>query len=253
MTPVKSWAARHFSRAVAPALLSFLVALVPAPALADQFKMAADNAQVDCIVSRNELTRISLIGDQFASLNKIAGGTPYNDFSVVNEPSRGDIYLSVPQGFAPQRLTFFGTTKSGFVYKFVCEVRDIEAQQVFVTNPALAEPKAREWEDRTPTRTTAVRLIQAMATNESVDGYEIRQPTGAVKSIAGLNVRLISEYRGGRYVGRAFRVENKTPNAVRLTEEDLAPAGTLAISIQDEQLASGGVTMVWVVVPKGGE
>ena len=70
------------------------------PVLADQFRMAADNARVECTASKKELTRISLVGDQFASLNKVATGVPYNDFSVVNEPTRGDIYLSVPDTYA---------------------------------------------------------------------------------------------------------------------------------------------------------
>lgn len=222
-----------------------------APASADQFKMAADNAQVDCIVSRKELTRISLVGDQFASLNKLGGGSPYNDFSVQNDPGRGDIYLSVPEGFAPGRVTFFGTTKKGFVYKFVCGVQDIEAQQVFVTNPALAEPKAREWEDASPTRTSAVRLISAMANNATVGGYQVRQPAGSARSVAGLSVRLLSEYRGSRFVGKGFLVENASSKPVRLTEEQLSPAGTLAIAIQQADLEPGQSSMVWVVGPQG--
>lgn len=222
-----------------------------APAKADQFKMAADNAQVDCVVSRKELTRISLVGDQFAALNKLGGGSPYNDFSVQNDPGRGDIYLSVPEGFAPGRVTFFGTTKKGFVYKFVCGVQDVEAQQVFVTNPALAEPKARQWEDSSPTRTSAVRLISAMANNASVDGYQVRQPAGSARSVAGLSVRLMSEYRGSRFVGKGFRVENASSKPVRLTEDQLSPAGTLAIAIQQPDLEPGQATMVWVVGPQG--
>ena len=221
------------------------------PAKADQFKMAADNAQVDCVVSRRELTRISLVGDQFASLNKLGGGSPYNDFSVQNDPGRGDIYLSVPEGFAPGRVTFFGTTKKGFVYKFVCGVQDVEAQQVFVTNPALAEPKAREWEDASPTRTSAVRLISAMANNATVEGYQVRQPAGSARNVAGLSVRMISEYRGSRFVGKGFRVENSSSKPVRLTEDQLSPPGTLAIAIQQPVLEPGQSTMVWVVGPQG--
>jgi conjugal transfer pilus assembly protein TraK len=82
--------------------LAATLGLSPAPAFADQFQMAADNARVPCAVSRRELTRFSLVGDQFAALNKIAAGTPYNDFSVTHDPLRGDIYLSVPDGFAPR-------------------------------------------------------------------------------------------------------------------------------------------------------
>ena len=92
------------------------------PALADQYRMAGDNARVECVASKKDLTRISLVGDQFASLNKVATGVPYNDFSVVNEPVRGDIYLSVPETYAAKTINFFATSKKGYVYKFACTV-----------------------------------------------------------------------------------------------------------------------------------
>src|SRR3546814_8613399 len=61
-----------------------------------------------------------LVEDEFASVSKISTGNPADDFSVVNEPVRGDIYLSVPDGFARPALSFFATSKRGYVYKFVC-------------------------------------------------------------------------------------------------------------------------------------
>ena len=94
-------------------------------------------------VSARELTRISLIADAFASVSKITTGYPYNDFTVTNEPVRGDIYISVPNGFAPGRVTFFATSKKGFVYKFTCKVAGDEAEQVFVSNPAIAGERAQ--------------------------------------------------------------------------------------------------------------
>ncbi len=55
---------------------SFLIAalLAGSPVYADEFRQAADNGRVDCTVSKRELTRISLIGDQFASVSKISSG-----------------------------------------------------------------------------------------------------------------------------------------------------------------------------------
>jgi conjugal transfer pilus assembly protein TraK len=229
------------------------LAAMPVPALADQFKMAADNAKVECVASRRDLTRISLVGDQFAGLQKMAGGSPYNDFSVVNEPVRGDIYLSVPEGFAPAAINFFATTKKGYVYKFVCQVQDTEAQQVFVTNPALAEQDARQWEDETPLRSTAVRLIQAMATNATVEGYRLRQPAGMSSNLGPLGLTLIAEYRGAQLLGKSIRITNRSSAPVTLSEAALAPTGTLAVTFASPTLAAGESTMMWLVGPNGGE
>lgn len=227
--------------------LEVLAVSIAAPALADQYRMAGDNARVECIASKKELTRISLVGDQFASLNKVATGVPYNDFSVVNEPVRGDIYLSVPETYAAKAINFFATSKKGYVYKFICEVAGVEAQQVFVTNPALTDTKAREWEEETPVQTTAMRLIKAMATMATVEGYEIRQPTTMPVSVGQLSVRLIAEYRGAAFVGKSLRIENKGTAPIVLREADLAPQGTLAVTIAKPDLAPGEATSAWLV------
>ena len=92
-------------------------------------------------------------------VSKISTGTPYNDFAVTNEPVRGDIYVSVPETYAARAISFFATTKKGFVYKVACRVEQIPATQVFVTNPAIAKIQAADWESQTPIETSAVRLI----------------------------------------------------------------------------------------------
>lgn len=221
------------------------------PAHADQYRMAADNARVECVASKKELTRISLVGDQFASLNKVATGVPYNDYSVVNEPVRGDIYLSVPETYAGKTVNFFATSKKGYVYKFVCQVAAVEAQQVFITNPGLAQAKAREWEEQTPVQETAVRLIQAMATSATVAGYEVRQPNSSPAMVGQISVRLIAEYRGAAMLGKVLRVENKSAGPVTLREADIAPQGTYAVTIATPELQAGQATIAYLVGQNG--
>jgi conjugal transfer pilus assembly protein TraK len=233
--------------------LQALALSIAAPALADQYRMAADNARIECTASKKDLTRISLVGDQFSSVSKISTGAPYNDFSVVNEPVRGDIYLSVPETYASATINFFATSKKGYVYKFVCQVSGIEAQQVFITNPALTQTKAREWEEETPVQTTAMRLIKAMATMATVEGYEIRQPNSMPGAVGPLSVRLIAEYRGAALTGKALRIENRGTAPVVLREADLAPQGTLAVTIAKPELAPGEATSAWLVGNGGGQ
>lgn len=236
---------------------SLLLALLSAsatPAVADQYKMAADNSRVDCQVSRKELTRISLVGDEFASVSKVSTGTPFNDFSVVNEPVRGDIYVQVPDAYAPPSISFFATSKRGYVYKFVCTMAQVEAQQVFVTNPAIATAKARDWEQETSPRDTAVRLIQAMAADAIVEGYEVRQTSALPTKVGDLSVRLISEYRGAALVGKTLRIENRGAAPVPVNASLVMAGGSLAASVADadEVLAPGEATVAYVVQSNGG-
>ena len=232
--------------------VKLIAALLPAlaaasPLYADQYKQTADGGAIDCIVSKRELTRVSLIGDQFASVSKISTGYPYNDFAVTNEPVRGDIYLSVPDTYAAATISFFATTKKGFVYKFGCRAEPVDAQQIFINNPALAKFDAADWETETPRSEAAVRLIQAMANNQTVPGYAIRQASAPPSRVGDLEVQLIAEYRGSGLLGKVIRLTNKSAEQLDLTERDIAPRDSIAVSLATSTLKSGASTTAYLV------
>jgi conjugal transfer pilus assembly protein TraK len=218
---------------------------------ADQFKQAADGAGIECTVSARELTRFALINDQFASVSKISTGTPYNDFAVTNEPLRGDIYVSVPETYAARSISFFATTKKGYVYKVACRVEPIEAAQVFITNPAIATSQAANWESETPLDTSAVRLVQAMANDRTIEGYEVRQSTALPARVGDLEIQLVADYRGANLAGKVIRITNRGRKSITLAERDLAPRDTLAVSIVNPALDPGSSTTAFVVGANG--
>lgn len=232
------------------AFAASLLALA-SPALADQFKESADGGTIACSVSARELTRFALIGDQFASVSKISSGYPYNDFAVTHEPVRGDIYVSVPETFAAARISFFATTKAGYVYKFSCSIDRIEAAQVFITNPAIAKGDAGAWERQTSQDEAVVRLVQAMAAQQALPGFEISQPAALPSRVGALEVQLIAEYRGAALAGKVVRLANRSAKALTLSEKDLAPIGALAVSIAQGTLKPGASTTAYLVGANG--
>lgn len=238
------------------AKLRIILALLPllaaaSPLHADQYKQTADGGAIDCTVSKRELTRVSLIGDQFASVSKISTGYPYNDFAVTNEPVRGDIYLSVPDTYAAATISFFATTKKGFVYKFSCRAEQVDAQQIFITNPALAKSEAADWEAETPREEAAVRLIQAMANNQTVTGFVIRQVAAKPTRIGNLEVQLVAEYRGSSLLGKVIRLTNKGGELLELAEREIAPRDSVAVSLSTSTLKSGATTTAYLVGASG--
>ena len=122
---------------------------------------------------------------------------------------------------------------------------------MFVTNPGLAQAKAKEWEEQTPVQETAVRLIQAMATSATVDGFEVRQPNSTPTMVGSLSVRLIAEYRGASMLGKVLSVENKGTTPVTLKEADLAPQGTYAVTIATPAIGPGQSTVAYLVGQNG--
>lgn len=228
-------------------------AALAAPAHADQFKQAADGSAIECSVSARELTRFALVGDQFASVSKMSTGTPYNDFAVTNEPLRGDIYVSVPETFAARSISFFATTKKGYVYKVACQVAPIPAAQVFITNPALATGEAARWEEETPIATSAVRLIQAMANDKTIEGFEVRQSSALPARVGDLELQLIASYRGASLAGKVIRVTNRGAKRLALDERDFAPRDTLAVALAGALLDPAASTTAFVVGANEGD
>ena len=241
-------------RTLGAGLITLSLIFMAAPALADQTVMAADNSRIDCIASSRDLTRISLVGDEIASVSKLQTGNPSEDFSVVNEPVRGDIYVSVPEGFTPKVLSFFATSKKGYVYKFACRLVGSEAQQVFVANPAIAGDKSDETRLAVAAdpQERAVKLVQAMYTSSIPDGYQMRQPVLNAVSVGDLKVQMIAEYRGNELVGKVIRIENKGRVPAVITEKVVAPSNAVAITIAEPNLAPGAATTAYIVLPAGG-
>ena len=239
-------------RPVGAALICLGALCLASPALADQNVMAADNGTVNCVASAKDLTRISLAGDQFASVSKITTGIPSEDFKVVNEPVRGDIYISVPDGFVRPNLSFFGTTRKGFVYKFVCQVRGSDAEQVFIANAAIKAEQARDWEVRSSPEDAAVRLAQAMYRSEVLDGFDIRQSVLEPVTVGKLEVQQVGEYRGADLRGLILRVRNSGRDAQVLNENMLAARGAVAFMTPVSELAAGQETAVYLIQANGG-
>jgi conjugal transfer pilus assembly protein TraK len=239
-------------RPVGAALICLGTLCLAPPAMADQSIPAADNGTVACVASAKDLTRISLAGDQFASVSKISTGNPAEDFKIVNEPVRGDIYLSVPDSFARSNLSFFGTTRKGYVYKFVCQVRGNDAEQVFVTNTAIKAEAARDWEVRSSPEDSAVRLAQAMYRSETIEGFEVRQDVLEPVTVGKLEVQQVGEYRGADLKGLVLRVRNTGRDALPLDENMLAARGAVAFMTPVSELAPGQAAAVYLIQSNGG-
>ena len=247
----RSWCL--MSRGAGAVLLAIGASLAfTGPAWADQTVMAADGSRVDCAASSRDLTRISLVEDQFASVSKVSTGNPAEDFTVVNEPVRGDIYLSVPEGYSRPSLSFFATSKRGYVYKLVCRIGGEDAVQVFISNPAIASERApASTRARVEPREQAAALVQAMYSQSVIDGYQMRQSVRSPVQVGTLRVQMIAEYRGAELNGRVLRIENRGKEAVELDGATIAPASAVAVSVAEPRLAPGQVTTAYLVTRTG--
>lgn len=225
--------------------------MAASPAVADQSVLAADNGTIGCVASAKDLTRISLAGDQFASVSKISTGNADDDFKIVNEPTRGDIYLSVPDGYGKPKLSFFGTTRKGYVYKFVCDVRGDEAEQLFVANSAIQAEEARQTVGSVSPEEEATRLVQAMYRGEALEGFEQVADVLAPVRIGKLEVQQIGQYRGEDLRGLVLRVRNTSREVIRIDEQVLSARGAVAFMAPVSDLAANASSAVYLIQKAG--
>ena len=227
-----------------------IVIAFPVLVQADQFLKAADNAALNGVVSKSEVTRISFTGDDVASIQKIKPTNPQDDFSVAHDPVTGDIYVTLPVGFSSKFVNFFATSKRGFTYKLVLRVSDIPATQIFVQNPVAGSPRAAQFERKQPYRQTLVKIIRAMWNREVLPGYEITwQRRNRIKA-GPLRYHQIGLYDGSNLVGRIYEVENSSAKPVRLSEGLFETGYILAVSIQQRDIAPRSITNVFVILSK---
>ena len=122
---------------------------------------------------------------------------------------------------------------------------------MFITNPAIAKDDARGWENQTPLEESAVRLVQAMAGQQTIEGFVVRQAADLPARLGALEVQLIAEYRGAALAGKVVRLVNRGAKVVEIAERDLAAANALAVAIGQPKLEPGGATTAYVVGPNG--
>lgn len=232
-------------------LIGAAVLASASPAFAQQHILAVDNGEVRCEASKSDLTRIALKDDQFVSVSRVQTGIESEDFAIVHEPTRGDIYLSVPEGYEKPNISFFGTTQKGFVYKFACHVAGDDALQVFVANADIEDPQgaAEVLAAGMPLEDRAVGLVRAMFEQRPVSGFEINDVARAPVNVGDLKVQLVSEYRSPGMTGKVLRLENTGGAPVVLSEELIAGDGAIAVTISNRNLATGQATAAYVVVP----
>jgi conjugal transfer pilus assembly protein TraK len=237
-------------RLVGAVFVGMGVASWPLPAFADQNVVVADNGTVMCDASLKDLTRISLKDDQFASVSKVTADNPSDDFQVVDEPLRGDIYISVPTGFTKPSISFFGTTHKGLTYKFVCSVTGNDAKQVFITSADAVQPEpvGAPLPAGLSSGDTAGRLISAMYSQKPVAGFAVSWRPLTPVTVGSLTVQLVGQYLGAALSGDLVRVENHGSTPVALTEEQVGPPDAVAVSIANPRLGPGEATTAFVVV-----
>lgn len=238
------------------ALLSSLTfaAIIVAPAEAQQILEATDGQVVSGYVSSTGVTRLSFVGDAAASVQMGQGGDG-PAFSIVHEPAKGDLYLTLArdprQGERASAASFFVTTREGFTYQVELAAREVPSTQISIRNPeiTLRASKARAASD--PQEVRIVTLTRAMWSSLTVDGYRIERPYQRERVAGSLRLSVSAVYEGRDLTGRILSVRNSTPGSVSVDEALFMAPGVLSVTLKGPRTLQSGETAQIFIVDQG--
>ncbi|MEL7042493.1 MAG: type-F conjugative transfer system secretin TraK [Pseudomonadota bacterium] len=235
-------------------LSSLAVAAIIIPAEAQQLLEASDGEVISGYVSATGVTRLSFIGDAAASVQMGQGGDGPG-FSIVHEPAKGDLYLTLTRdprrGERASAASFFVTTREGFTYQVELAAREVPSTQISIRNPEITLRAAQARAASTPQETRIVSLTRAMWSGLTVDGYRIERPYQRERAAGSLRLSVSAVYEGHDLTGRVLNVRNTTPGAVSVDEAVFMAPGVLSVTLKGSRTLQSGETAQILIVDRG--
>lgn len=236
-------------------LLTAAAITLAASSQAEQLIEARSGGVVTGHVSSSGVTRISFVGDAAASVQLAQGGEGPG-FSLVHEPTTGDLYLTLARdpgtGEAPGAASFFVTTRAGFTYQVELAARDVPSTQIAIRNGDLAFKRAEAPARASNEEARIVALTRAMWTGALIDGFDIRRPRAREQVAGSVRLRPAALYEGEGLTGRVLTLRNPAPGAVTISEDLFLAPGVLAVVIKGERTLQQGETAEVLIVDAGG-
>jgi len=171
---------------------------------------------------RQGITRISLVGDAFASSVRRPVGEGQSDISVQSEPTRRRYLCLGADGFRVRRCRFFAISRKGFTYKFRCTLTQTDAQADFCREPGDGQWRRRQVRSAS-LGSRPILLMKAMAARLPLTGYVVTNPNTKPAQVGTLQVVSQAIYDGPIWSESAADQPMSDPKTPTSAEGDLSP------------------------------
>lgn len=213
---------------------------------------------IEVAISRNDLNRIGLFGGKLMDLK-------FKDGELDAQPeARTGAYFLLPK--VNSKISVFLTSLNGQVHHLILRPEDVQAQSYVLREPKLDDPKPVA-STRSPTAPEArpspqtaqvlgrahsidaavKRIMGAMARNERPSDMRHTEHGQELMLWQGSRFWWMSSMVGTNYTGDHFRIQNTSPEMVRVDEREFYKRGVIAVSLELHQLAPGETTDVYIV------
>ena len=140
-------------------------------------------------------------------------------------------------------------TEGGLTQDLRLMPRDLEAQSILLRS---APPESESETASKSIKSEIAGLMEQMMRHQSIEGYEkhpLKRPDRSLGRLVGLEPILF--YQGSSYVGRIYKLTNKSEYPLTLTEKRVFRTGDVAISISKESVPPGQTAWVYIISKAG--
>jgi conjugal transfer pilus assembly protein TraK len=218
-----------------------LMVLGSTQAFAVQSYNLVDHQRTQVQLSNRQMNRIAVKGDR---IQQVFGAEEH--FHMETDDHGGQIFLKFlsDQMLEPVSLTI--VTEAGLTQDLMLMPDDMDAQTVLF-KPGVGMDEDEKNEVSVSREDKIVALISAMATGDRLEGYNIKAIGGGEENESEAAFKAIKTYEGESFKGVVYCLQNAGETVLNVTEQDVAQAGDLAVSLSSTTVSPGESTQLYVV------
>lgn len=203
----------------------------------------ADNEQINVVLSKVDINRITVQNDKILSLNG-----PTGLYTAKNDEN-GAAYITL---YADTPFTLYVTTVGGHSFSlFVVSAATVGKTIVFIPTSL---PKAADTQEEASTyQQNLIILMNAMLSKTSLEDYAYNEiKKGKSQDFLGLaKLTPIASYNGATQEGIIYEIKNKTSRVITFNPANFYQTGVRAVALSKQTLAPDDTGLLYEIVSKG--
>lgn len=200
-----------------------------------------DHQRTEIMVSNRQMNRIAVKGDR---IQQVFGADEH--FHIETDDHGGQIFLKFlsNQMLEPVSLTI--VTEAGLTQDLTLMPDDLDAQTVlFKAGVGIAD--SEKIETGTSREDKIAALIMAMAAGDRLEGFDIKTIIPREDDESNPAFKANKTYEGESFKGIVYCLQNDSETVLKVTEQDLAMSGDLALSLSSTTIEPGASAHLYVV------
>jgi len=209
-----------------------------------------DNSEVIARISSSEINRFSIPNSKIDSY-QIAKG----EVVITPDIKKGEIYISLIHKNSTKPVNIFISSQTGATFKLLLLPKKITAQQIFLieNKPNMVKSEYQNNDQE------LISFFKDISTNKTPKGYNSKHHKKTIKFSKLSKKYPILEYlkftslittdahQGQTYIGKKFKVKNKSKEPIILKESYFYDDGVMAVNLDNSLILPQQEIIMYVI------